>query len=193
MAGIVVVFDFDKTIIDVDSDNWVIDELGFTDLFNQLLPTMPWNSLMDRMMMEIHQQGKTVEDIVGVLNRGLVMERMQESMAKEAGTKMIYLGDGAGDYCPSLKLREADYVMPRKNFPVWDLISRNPMVIKAEIHEWSDGEELERVLLEIVSTITAHHEQLLAEAAADNGISDCKFQTIAVPAAPFNRRISVPQ
>ncbi|CAN1162366.1 Inorganic pyrophosphatase 2 [Linum perenne] len=278
MAGIVVVFDFDKTIIDVDSDNWVIDELGFTDLFNQLLPTMPWNSLMDRMMMEIHQQGKTVEDIVGVLNRipihprvvhaiksahalgcelrivsdanlffietilehlglrsyfseintnpgfvdeqgrvrisphhdftksshgctlcppnmckGLVMERMQESMAKEAGTKMVYLGDGAGDYCPSLKLREADYVMPRKNFPVWDLISRNPMVIKAEIHEWSDGEELERVLLEIVSTITAHHEQLLAEAAADNGISDCKFQTIAVPAAPFNRRISVPQ
>ena len=46
MAGIVVVFDFDKTIIDVDSDNWVVDALGATDLFNQLLPTMPWNSLM---------------------------------------------------------------------------------------------------------------------------------------------------
>ena len=45
-AAIVVVFDFDKTIIDVDSDNWVIDELGFTELFNQLLHTMPWNSLM---------------------------------------------------------------------------------------------------------------------------------------------------
>ena len=46
MAGIVVVFDFDKTIIDLDSDNWVVDELGATDLFNELLPTMPWNSLM---------------------------------------------------------------------------------------------------------------------------------------------------
>ena len=44
--NIVVVFDFDKTIIDVDSDNWVVDGLGFTDLFNQLLPTMPWNTLM---------------------------------------------------------------------------------------------------------------------------------------------------
>ena len=44
--NIVVVFDFDKTIIDVDSDNWVVDELGFTELFDQLLPTMPWNSLM---------------------------------------------------------------------------------------------------------------------------------------------------
>lgn len=46
MADVVVLFDFDKTIIDCDSDNWVVDELGFTDMFNELLPTMPWNSLM---------------------------------------------------------------------------------------------------------------------------------------------------
>ena len=44
--NIVIIFDFDKTIIDCDSDNWLVDELGFTDLFNQLLPTMPWNSVM---------------------------------------------------------------------------------------------------------------------------------------------------
>lgn len=69
MAGIVVVFDFDKTIIDVDSDNWVVDELGATDLFSQLLPTMPWNSLMDRMMKELHAQGKTIQDIEEVLKR----------------------------------------------------------------------------------------------------------------------------
>lgn len=42
----IIVFDFDKTIIECDSDNWVVDELGTTDLFNELLPTMPWNSLM---------------------------------------------------------------------------------------------------------------------------------------------------
>lgn len=46
MAEIVVVFDFDKTIVDCDSDNWVVDELGFSVLFNRLLPTMPWNTLM---------------------------------------------------------------------------------------------------------------------------------------------------
>ncbi|KAG5601954.1 hypothetical protein H5410_033324 [Solanum commersonii] len=69
MAGIVVVFDFDKTIIDVDSDNWVVDELGATDLFNRLLPTMPWNSLMARMMKELHVQGKTIGDIEEILKR----------------------------------------------------------------------------------------------------------------------------
>ena len=48
MAGIVVIFDFDKTIIDIDSDNWVIDGLGGTALFERLLTTMPWNSAMVR-------------------------------------------------------------------------------------------------------------------------------------------------
>lgn len=40
------VFDFDKTILEVDSDNWVVDELGATAVFDQLLHTMPWNTLM---------------------------------------------------------------------------------------------------------------------------------------------------
>ncbi|KAK8524850.1 hypothetical protein V6N13_015848 [Hibiscus sabdariffa] len=75
-AGIVVIFDSDKTIIDCDSDNWVVDELGFTELFNQLLPTMPWNSLMDTMMKEIHAQGKTIGDIVDVLKRTPIHPRV---------------------------------------------------------------------------------------------------------------------
>ncbi|KAL9387948.1 hypothetical protein Peur_021072 [Populus x canadensis] len=263
-GGNVVVFDFDKTIIDVDSDNWVIDELGFTDLFNQLLHTMPWNSLMDRMMKEIHSHGKTIEDIAEVLRRipihpqvisaikaahalgcelrivsdanmffietilnhlglkdyfseintnpgfvdeqerlrispyhdftqsshccslcppnmckGLIIERIQASISKDGSKKIIYLGDGAGDYCPSLKLTEADYVMPRKNFPVWDLISENPLLVKAEIHEWINGAELERVLLQIIERIStdeisSNPAQLLS--------ADCKLQTISIAA-----------
>ncbi|XAR67643.1 Inorganic diphosphatase [Bertholletia excelsa] len=199
MAGIVVVFDFDKTIIDLDSDNWVVDELGATDLFNQLLPTMPWNTLMDRMMKELHSQGKSIEDVAEVLKRapihprivpaikaahamgcdlrilsdanlffietivehlgikdcfseintnptrvdeegrlrifpyhdfhssphgcdicppnmckGLIIERIQASAYAEGKKKFIYLGDGSGDFCPSLKLGEGDYVMPRR-------------------------------------------------------------------------------
>jgi hypothetical protein len=43
-AGVVVVFDFDKTIIDCDSDNWVVDALGATQRFEELLLHLPWNS-----------------------------------------------------------------------------------------------------------------------------------------------------
>lgn len=249
-------FDFDKTIVECDSDNWVVDELGATDLFNELLPTMTWNSLMDRMMKELHSQGKTIEDVVEVLGRipihprvvpaikaahalgcdlrvvsdanlffietilkhlglrdyfseintnpsfvdgegrlrifpyhdfnksphgcslcppnmckSLIVERIQDSVTVEEKKKFIYLGDGSGDYCPSLKLRDGDYVMPRKGFPLWDLICQNPKLVKAEIHEWTDGEELERILLGLINRISIEENaQFLSP--------DCKLQTI---------------
>ncbi|XP_074270084.1 inorganic pyrophosphatase 1-like [Silene latifolia] len=237
MEGIIAIFDFDKTIIDVDSDNWVVDELGFTKLFDKLLPTMPWNTLMDTMMKEIHAQGCTIDQVSEVLTRVPIHPRVvaaikaahamgcdlrvvsdantffietimshlgvrdyfseihtnpsyvdeqgrlrilshhqdfvtsshgccnpcppnmckgeviKRILLEEANKKIVYLGDGCGDYCPSLKLRDGDYVMPRKNFPVWDLIFGNPSLIKAKIHGWSDGAELEQVLLSTIQEI----------------------------------------
>ncbi|XP_068653274.1 inorganic pyrophosphatase 1-like [Aristolochia californica] len=260
MAGIVLVFDFDKTIIDCDSDNWVVDALGATDLFNQLLPTMPWNSLMDRMMTELHSQGKTMEDIAESLKsaplhpqvitaiksayalgcelrivsdanlffietilkhhglfayfseintnpsfvdedgklrifpfhdftasshgcdicppnmcKGLIMKRIISSM--ETKKRLIYLGDGKGDYCPSLKLREGDFVMPRKNLPLWNLITSNPCLLKAEVHGWSYGEDQERILLQLINRILLEEKnspQLLS--------TDCKLETVPISA-----------
>ncbi|KAE8699440.1 Inorganic pyrophosphatase 2 [Hibiscus syriacus] len=214
---------------------------------------MPWNSLMDTMMGEIHAQGKTIDDIVDVLKRtpihpmtvaaiksahalgcelrivsdanmffietilehlglkecfseinsnpgfvneegrlrifpyhdfikcshgcnlnlcapnmckGMIIERIQASL--EGRKKIIYLGDGVGDYCPTLRLGKSDHMMPRKNFPVWVLICRNPMLIEAEIHGWSDGEDLEQVLLQLISVVSVD-AQLFSV--------DCKLQT----------------
>lgn len=47
MAKIVILFDFDRTLIDGDSDNWVVTEMGLTEIFHQLRFTLPWNRLMD--------------------------------------------------------------------------------------------------------------------------------------------------
>ncbi|XP_019107434.2 inorganic pyrophosphatase 2 isoform X2 [Beta vulgaris subsp. vulgaris] len=260
MEGIVVVFDFDKTIIDCDSDNWVVDELGFTDLFNQLLNTMPWNSMMDVLMKEMHEEGITIDDIADVLKRipihprivpairaahaagcdlrivsdanlffietilehlglsdyfseintnpgyvdeegrlrilphhdftksshgctnpcppnmckGMVIKRL---LCKHGNKKFIYLGDGLGDYCPSLRLREGDYVMPRKNFPVWDLISNNPELITSKIHEWTNGEDFERVLLSLIQAIISNADD---NDAAHFFNRDCKFESLPI-------------
>ncbi|MBA0836470.1 hypothetical protein Goarm_008681, partial [Gossypium armourianum] len=58
--------------------------------------------------------------------KGIVIERIQASLSMEDPKKTkIYLGDGLGDFCPSLKLGDGDYVMPRKDVPVWDLICKN--------------------------------------------------------------------
>lgn len=90
---------------------------------------------------------------------------------------MVYLGDGAGDYCPSLKLVKGDFMMPRKDFPVWDLICKNRDLLKSDVHEWTDGEELERVLLQIIATITSMETSNNID--NTNQSFDCKFEIIA--------------
>ncbi|KAG2712938.1 hypothetical protein I3843_04G141500 [Carya illinoinensis] len=241
MAGtpVVLLFDFDRTIIDDDSDRWVVTEMGLTSLFNKLRSTLPWNSLMDGMMKELHSRGQTAEDITECLKRtpmdpcivaaikaahalgcdlrvisdanqffietilkhhgllgcfsriytnpsfvdedgrlrifpfhdlnssphgcklchatmckGQVIDEIQASVSGNSTKNFIYLGDGHGDYCPTLKLGGSDYVMPRKNYPLWKRICCEPLLVKAKVHEWSTGEELKRILLYLIDTIT---------------------------------------
>ncbi|XP_062206714.1 inorganic pyrophosphatase 1-like [Phragmites australis] len=259
MAGIVVVFDFDKTIIDVDSDNWVVDNLGATELFDRLLPTMPWNTLMDTMMGELHAQGKTLADIAEVLKaapldphvpaaikaayalgcdlrvlsdanlffieailehhglrgcftevntnpshidadgrlriapyhdfrsaphgcgvgtcppnmcKGQVLDRILRE-ASAGRKRVIYLGDGRGDYCPSLRLGREDFMMPRRGYPVWDLIRENPALLQAEVHPWGDGAEMEETLLRLVRRALVEDQSALLPL-------DCKLESLPV-------------
>ncbi|GMI92701.1 PHOSPHOETHANOLAMINE/PHOSPHOCHOLINE PHOSPHATASE3 [Hibiscus trionum] len=240
MTDIVVVFDFDRTLIDGDSDRWVVTEMGLSDLFHQLRSTLPWNSLMDRMMKELHSRGKTAEDIAECLKKtplnprtaaaiksayalgcnlmilsdanqffiekilehhglsgcfskiytnptfvdeegrlrifpyhdstlsphgcsrcptnlckGLVLDQIRAPVPERGRQSFIYLGDGSGDYCPTLKLRDSDYVMPRKNYPLWNRILSDRASVKAQVHEWSNGEELERILLHLINRISS--------------------------------------
>jgi pyridoxal phosphate phosphatase PHOSPHO2 len=82
-----------------------------------------------------------------------VIDQIQASVSEGDKKRFIYLGDGSGDYCPTLKLGESDYVMPRKNYPLWNHICSKPMLMKAQVHEWSTGEELERILKHLIDTI----------------------------------------
>ncbi|KAI3777889.1 hypothetical protein L1987_47692 [Smallanthus sonchifolius] len=243
MSGIVVIFDFDNTIIDIDSDNWVVDELGATDQFNQLLPTMPWNSLMDdggiafTRFAKVHTNCfrcdlrvvsdantlfiETVLKHLGILecfseintNPCFIDEegrlrilpyhdshksphgctlcpsnmcnsvRIQSTFTREEKKTIIYLGDGAGDFCPSLKLVEGDYMMPRKDFPVWDLICKNRHLVKSEIHEWSSGEDFERILLHLTtSAISMKDMKNNVDNTSTSHSFDCKFENIALEA-----------
>lgn len=121
-----------------------------------------------------------------------MIERIQGSASSK---KFIYLGDGSGDYCPSLKLGNGDYVMPRKGFPLWDLISSNPLLVKAEVHEWSDGEALEQTLLKLIDRImTEEDSNNSSHVPPSAAAADCKFQTISVVAhEAFPPVLPVPQ
>ncbi|KAI3671629.1 hypothetical protein L1987_87369 [Smallanthus sonchifolius] len=144
MSGIVVIFDFDNTITDIDSDNWVVDELGATDQFNQLFPTVHWNSLM--------------------------MRFADHHMAALCPPNMC-------------KLVEGDFMMPRKDFPVWDLICKNRHLVKSEVHEWSSGEDFERILLHLITSgISMEDMKNNVDNTNTSHSFDCKFETIALEA-----------
>ncbi|KAK8477919.1 hypothetical protein V6N13_015647 [Hibiscus sabdariffa] len=227
-SDIVVIMDFDKTIIDCDSNNWVVDVLGATHLFNQLFPTMPWNSLMivsyanlvfiDTILKhhglrecfsEIHTNPSFIDE-EGRLRifplhdfskhphgchhpcppnmcKGIVIERIQASLsAMEEKKTIIYMGDGLGDFCPSSKLGDTDYMLPRKDFPVWDLICQNRSLIKAEVCEWSNGDEFEHILLHLITRIIEKNN-------TSQLYSDCKLQTISGAAyEAFSKTVYVP-
>ncbi|XP_020228584.1 inorganic pyrophosphatase 2 [Cajanus cajan] len=276
MAGIVLIFDFDSTIIECDSDNWVLDETGLTQKFYQLLPNMPWNPLMDKMMKELHSEGKTIEDIIEILNRtpmhprivpaieaahslgcelkivsdanvffietilkhhgvwncfsevianpshvnegrlkicpyhdylksshgcnlcppnmckGLVIERIQNSLEAAGKKKVIYLGDGSGDFCPSLKLKDGDYLMPRMDFPLCDLVSKNYNNIKAEVHGWRDGKELEHFLLHLINKAIGEGDNI-NNSTRNVSVIDCKLESIPIDThQPLPKSLSFP-
>ncbi|KAB2008029.1 hypothetical protein ES319_D10G070500v1 [Gossypium barbadense] len=241
-SNVVVVMDFDKTILDCDSDNWVVDKLGATELFNELLPTMPLNSLMglisvvvvvftkyifhDRMMKELHIQGTKIEDIVAVLKRTPIHPRIIQAIKsahalgcdlkivsdanvffidtilKHHGLKecfseintnpsfvdeegrekktIIYMGDGLGDFCPSLKLGDGDYMS----------------LIKAEVCEWSNGEEFDHVLHHFITKITIDKIPTKRNINGNNATqlySDYKIQTMPGSSnQPFFHTLYVP-
>ncbi|KAF3447515.1 hypothetical protein FNV43_RR12701 [Rhamnella rubrinervis] len=260
MAGAVVVFDFDATIIDGDGDLWVVNELGLNHLFTQLRSTLPHNLLMDRMMKELHSQGKTIEEIADCLKqipmrpsivsaiksahasgcelrilsdanvffietilkhhglldcfheincnpsfvdeegrlrilpyhdfnssshacnlcppnmcKGLVMETIRDSVSADGKKQvMIYVGDGTPDFCAGLKLEEGDYLIPRNNFPIWELICANPVLIRANIHEWNTWEELAALLIN--TTNTSFIEDLDKSTTSAATARDCKIE-----------------
>ncbi|WVZ03895.1 hypothetical protein V8G54_024701 [Vigna mungo] len=107
-------------------------------------------------------KGIVHEVVLQMAFKGLVIERIQDSISEEV-KRLIYLRDGSGEYCPSLRLKEKDFMMPRKN----------PSLLKAETHGWSDGEELEQILLHLIHKVSMEQNSPLIS-------SFCKLQTLSV-------------
>ncbi|MCL7028093.1 hypothetical protein MKW94_019618, partial [Papaver nudicaule] len=123
---------------------------------------------------------------------GLIFDRIKaEAYANGAKKRIIYLGDGKGDYCPSLRLEQSDRLMPRKDYPLWELITSDPSLIKAEVHEWTNGKEQEQILLLLINKIILE-DSIINTAGVTLLAGDCKFQTIPINHEPFPKVLAVP-
>lgn len=63
---------------------------------------------------------------------------------------IVYVGDGANDLCPALRLKEEDFICPRKNFHLWKKFKKLGLLneetsdsdLKAKILVWDSGLEI---------------------------------------------------
>lgn len=104
------------------------------------------------------------------------MDQISASASSSGRRRFIYLGDGNGDFCPTMRLLKCDHVMPRKNYPLWNRVCSNQVLVKAQVHEWSNGNELETKLVDLIRKIS--NQEI---SGADSNISnsfDIKNQNI---------------
>ncbi|GBG88355.1 hypothetical protein CBR_g47053 [Chara braunii] len=81
----VVIFDFDWTMIDGNSDTFVVKQLGAKDVLEER-DKFGWTQLMDMAMKVLRARGKTIEDIRTCLRRIEVKPAMSRSIRKMAAT-----------------------------------------------------------------------------------------------------------
>lgn len=80
--------------------------------------------------------------------------------------------------------------MPRKNYPLWNKICKNPELVNAEVHEWSCGEELERILLNLIKKM-ANVEDTVSNGCSRNS-SDCFERVQFSTQDAFSETLPVP-
>ena len=56
--------------------------------------------------------------------------------------QVVYVGDGRGDHCPCLQLKEEDAVVCRKDYSLAKRLAKEPAAVKATVHVLNFTEEL---------------------------------------------------
>lgn len=65
-------------------------------------------------------------------------------MLREHNVRVIYIGDGRGDYCPATRLTASDVVLARRSdgkaYGLWEKLQEGP--VAAAVRSWTTGEDL---------------------------------------------------
>ena len=80
------------------------------------------------------------------LCKGAVLDQWRAELRPR---RVVYVGDGSGDFCPCLRLRASDTVCARSGYPLakkLEAMKDDAKVLDARVAYWEDGAELARAL-----------------------------------------------
>lgn len=84
--------------------------------------------------------------------KGLILDSIRKGSSETLKRRVIYVGDGGGDYCPSLRLVRGDHVLARQGFPLSKRLTTNTDLVQATVHEWTSAKDVERLFRELLRT-----------------------------------------
>ena len=111
---------------------------------------LAWNPPLNVDLVKVCSSDVAAEHQPLYLNLGsmhFLQGRELSQLRKEKPYKrIVYLGDGANDLCPTLKLGHQDIVLARKGYEldrlIQDRLQSDPQCIKATVYQWCTHQEL---------------------------------------------------
>ncbi|GAX13590.1 pyridoxal phosphate phosphatase PHOSPHO2 [Fistulifera solaris] len=124
-----------------------LEKEGIQHLFTHVISNTPTNTdgrfgvapYFDFVTREPH--GCSLQCPPNMCKGKIVQDELQILQTYE---RVIYLGDGLGDFCPCHRLRETDYALARADFPLAKHIQENPIV--ANVRLWKSGHDVYQLL-----------------------------------------------
>ncbi|XP_037553551.1 pyridoxal phosphate phosphatase PHOSPHO2 [Nematolebias whitei] len=143
----IVISDSNSIFID-----WILKATGLQEAVDLVFTNPAWFNESGFMEVECYHSHDCDKCPVNLCKRRVL--ELYVSDQTESGTpyeRVIYVGDGGNDLCPTSFLRERDVVMPRKGYTLEKLLAKlktqegDPSV-GAEVIVWSSGSDILQAL-----------------------------------------------
>ncbi|KAH9058838.1 phosphatase phospho-type [Lactarius vividus] len=139
----------------------ILESTGLQDLFTEIV-TNPaeWDpSGLLKLRRHIDPDGPQHNCPVGC-NANICKGSELDGFLKRRGTnydRIIYVGDGSNDFCPSLRLRSQDMVLCRKYRALERRIAQEgkDLGLKCQVRYWAGAWEVEEIFKQLPETVAA--------------------------------------
>ncbi|XP_035381324.1 probable phosphatase phospho1 [Electrophorus electricus] len=137
-------------------ESW-LESLGFRPLFLRIFANPAHFDDSGQLQLRPFHAHNCLRCPVNMCKAELVQQYIAQRVCERGGRhyqRILYVGDGANDFCPSLTLSGGDTTFPRRDFPMHRLIQEmeeaKPGEFKANVVPWSNGEDIIKRLRKIM-------------------------------------------
>jgi len=136
------------TIVISDSNSYFIDHLLERDLLNEVfcgIYTNPasWDS-DGCLRVERHHKHECNICPLNLCKRKVLQNHLADNCQRFE--HIVYVGDGHGDLCPCLALKQGDYILAREGYKLLKCLQgERRSEVKAEVVSWTSGFEVLRL------------------------------------------------